>query len=95
MLKLKDNVDLKELEKFDFLHQFPYTTDFSDDYEFDNKMFYQIGHSRRGQFYYILVDKTSLEISVYATRPDGSGTSIGVGSILFDLIQAGLVEKVE
>ena len=76
MLKIKDNVDLKELEKFDFFYKFPYDTDYSDDYEFDNKMIYEIGHSRRGQFYFILVDKTSLEISVYATEPDGSGTDV-------------------
>lgn len=93
MLKIKDNVVLKELEKFGFFSNFEYDTDYSDDYEFDNKMIYEIGHSRRGQFYFILVDKSTLVLSVYATKPDGSGSSVFMSPVIFDLIQAGLVEK--
>lgn len=94
MLKIKDNVDLKELEKFGFFSDFEYETDYSEDYEFENQMIYEMGYSRRGQFYYILVDKSSLIISVYATKPDGSGSNVAMSSVIFDLIQAGLVEKI-
>lgn len=94
MLKIKDNVDLKELEKFGFFSNFEYETDYSEDYEFENQMIYEMGHSRRGQFYFILVDKSTLVLSIYATKPDGSGSNIAMSDVIFDLIQAGLVEKV-
>ena len=61
MLKIKDNVDLKELEKFGFHKEFDY-------YE----------------GYDTIVDCYSREIEVYE----------GGEEKLFDLIQAGLVEKV-
>ena len=61
MLKIKDNVDLKELEKFGFHKEFDY-------YE----------------GYDIIVDCYSRRIEVYE----------GGEEKLFDLIQAGLVEKV-
>lgn len=93
MLKIKDSVDLKELEKFGFFSSFEYETDYSEDFEFENTMIYEMGHSRRGQFYFILIDKSSLVMSVYATEPDGSGSDIAMSDVIFDLIQAGLVEK--
>ena len=61
MLKIKDNVDLKELEKVGFHKEFDY-------YE----------------GYDIIVDCYSRKIEVYE----------GGEEKLFDLIQAGLVEKV-
>ena len=71
MLKIKDYVDLTELEKFGFR---------------DNGVVYRMawffGRESQG---YIVVDKSSREI-----RLDGSSYS----EDLFDLIQAGLVEKV-
>lgn len=93
MLKIRENVDLKELEKFGFFSDFEYQTSYSEDFEFENQVIYEMGHSRRGQFYFILIDKSSLVMSVYATEPDGSGSNIAMSDVIFDLIQAGLVEK--
>lgn len=62
MLKIKNNVDLKELEKFGFHKEFDY-------YE----------------GYEIIVDCCSRQIEIYE----------GGEEKLFDLIQAGLVEKVD
>lgn len=75
MLKIKDNVDLKELEKFGFLidrfhlwHEYHAKNDFKD---------------------IIMINIRNGEIMFYQTY---NGKSYDV---LYDLIQAGLVEKVE
>ena len=70
MLKIKDNVDLKELEKFGLIY--------------DSFGFYHSNHNEKGR---IIIDA---EDDRFITA---SGDSIL--TILFDLIQAGLVEKVE
>ena len=78
MLKIKDNVDLKELEKFGF--------------EFDRGTAYEI--KKDGT--YICVSECDLK-ELWFDIPDfvGYNKSIHkIGDVLFDLIQAGLVEKV-
>lgn len=50
---------------------------------------YTLGHSRRGQFYYLIVDNG--ELLVYASDPDGSGASVELGDVLFKLYRDGLV----
>ena len=71
MLKIKDNVDLKELENFYFI----------DSVVFYRKAWFIGGEAQA----YIVVDKDTREI-----RLDGNIFT----EDLFDLIQAGLVEKV-
>lgn len=76
MLKIKDDVDLKELEKFGFKWDEYYTE------------------------YYIFSKNKDEKVSVTEDRriliEDFSGFSIvEYLDVLFDLIQAGLVEKVE
>ena len=103
MLKIKNKIDLKELEKFEFddVDKNPdkedeYTTIWGDfDYEFRNTYAKWECWGRRGQQYYILVDKNTRIIFVYATKPDGDGCKGKLDNTLYDLIQAGLVEKVE
>ena len=56
---------------------------------YTNYLVLSIGHSRRGQFYYILCHKESLELNVVATKPDGDGGMIGLPDVLFTMIQAG------
>lgn len=72
MLKIIDNVDLKELEKFGFEKVFV-----------DNR----IDYVKRNNYDYI-------EIAVEEEKYIFIGIVSGL-NILFDLIQAGLVEKVE
>ena len=101
MLRIKDNVDLKELEKFGFEDSkisniVPLEYWGCDkDYHFDNTYFSFIASGRRGQDYYLLVDKETRILKIYATKPDGDGTDGELDDTLYDLIQAGLVEKVE
>ena len=81
MLKIKDEIDLKELEKFGF--------------EKVEENYYKkyLGYGRRGQEYcWIVYDKI---LSINATEPDGDGCSCELDDTLYDLIQAGYVEKVK
>lgn len=50
---------------------------------------YEIGHSRRGQFYYLLVKNRSLQL--YASEPDGSGGKVGCPDVLIRLIKDGIL----
>lgn len=83
MLKIKDNVDLKELEKFGFRYKenkkLPYNS------TFDWNDMIEVKGSKE-QIYIRAFDKK--EITVYST----CGIAIDK---LYDLIQADLVEKVE
>ena len=79
MLKIKDNVDLKELEKFKFKQ---YSIGHQIKYEYKK----EIGNC---EIYNIKIDENRIlhfnQLSVHNELP----------SVLYDLIQAGLVEKVE
>jgi hypothetical protein len=44
--------------------------------------------------YYLLIDKKSKILSIYATKPDGDGTCGEISDVIYDLIKADLVEKV-
>ncbi len=78
MLKIKDNVDLKELEKFGFRLDY-YVTD---------KVY--VKELKKGLFYkeYIIIWFKDKEIQI-------SNNGQILLNTLYDLIQAGLVEKVE
>lgn len=82
MLKIKDNVDLKELEKFG-IKKVKYGG-----YE---KI---ICEGRRGQAFYLVIYNDRL-IQGYADGADGSGCDSPIDDTLYDLIKADLVEKVE
>ena len=83
MLKIKDNVDLKELEKFGFDKS-------------DKEYLKMICDGRRGQafFLYVFENDEDRILWGYAYGADGSGDLAEIDNTLFDLIQAGLVEKV-
>lgn len=75
MLKIKDNVDLKELEKFGFEY-----------FENGNYKAYQKGELFR-QFMCVELDRRKLDIY--------TADDMGIDEdTLYDLIKAGLVEKV-
>lgn len=100
MLKIKDNVDLKELEKYGFedsetSNNVPVDSWGEEIYSFRNKYFKPIGDGRRGQEYYLFINKNTKILAIYATEPDGNGTCIELSDVIYDLIKADLVEKVE
>ena len=90
MLKIKDNVDLKELEKFGFKKQ---TIRFdgweSHSYFLDNKDFYIAVFEEE------IEPNKNIIISIYSVKDDENALTNKVFSVLFDLIKAGMVEKVE
>ena len=83
MLKIKNSVDLKELEKFNF------------EYDEDNDYWFYYGFTR--------ADSNS-EIRIYIDIENNRSISTGIDRYadpfkvhdkIYDLIQAGLVEKVD
>ena len=94
-----EKVELKELEKYGFedsenSDSVPLDAWGDDkDYHFDNKYFVFIASGRRGQDYYLLIDKETKKLIIYATVPDGSGTSGILEDVVYDLIKDGLVIK--
>ena len=78
MLKIKDNVDLKELEKFGF----EIKSCFIDKY---GKTMYA--------YEFLVISRTTKELSISSGVDEVNGDKEIVK--LFDLIQAGIVEKVE
>lgn len=82
MLKIKDNVDLKELEKFGFVK--------------DKKAIWTLYSyeckTERARFLVEINKLRELNVFECCDYPD---TAQCFGEFLFDLIQAGLVEKVE
>ena len=91
-MKLKDGLWIGVLLDYGFVEvdkeededdESPYMVDY--DYKFE------IGHSRRGQFYYLLVKESTRKIIIYATKPDGSGGVIGCPDVLVKLISDGVI----
>lgn len=81
-LKIKDNVDLKELEKYGF-----YTYDDNCDYIINEDACLQIYDGDLQSDEYL-----QIQMRYYFTNDDNFNNAMDV---IFDLIQAGLVEKVE
>ena len=83
MLKIKDEIDLKELEKFGFEDNYNRTSlikNFERDYGTDD---------------YIAVNKESKVIKLEHYQDEYGATDIfGVDILLYDLIKADMVEKV-
>lgn len=83
MLKIKDNIDLKELEKFGF----------KDDDE-NGYYVYKVGNI---QFFRVKKWNRLIDIiqEIIGMRREQRIVSKEILNVLYDLIQAGLVEKVE
>ena len=84
MLKIRDDVDLKKLEKFGFkLNQF-------------NEYSKIICEGRRGQCFELIIYNGENRILYgFACGADGDGEEGYIDNTLYDLIKANLVEKVE
>lgn len=76
MLKIKDNVDLKELEKFGFKKY----------YYRENHDYYMYPNTKEYKLYIFIENRQIMANDIYSEKPL---------EVLYDLIQAGIVEKVE
>ena len=84
MLKIKDNVDLKELEKFGFENNC------------NNKCLIKSYKQEFTQDDYVFINKEDKVIRIGHYQEEYGATNIiKVSDTLYDLIQANLVEKVE
>ena len=52
---------------------------------------FEIGHARRGRFYYLLVGEKTRDVVIYATKPDGSSGSVICPDVLVKLAIDGLL----
>ena len=84
MLKIKDDVDLKELEKFGFKQS-----------NYDKEILIIIYKDELYVEDYIEVDKIKRILTLGHYQEEYGACYLNVGELLYDLIQAGLVEKVE
>ena len=92
-MKVTQTLDRLEQYGFSFYGKKEAKDEFDEDsYMFENNWVFHVGHSRRGQFYYITVD-TKGTIELYASRPDGSPGSIDMPDVLIDLVADGILIK--
>jgi len=89
MLKIKDNVELKELEKYGFVEKHCEIPNYETYYEISDRCYYFCNQ-------YLLI---SAKTRIIEMGIDDEAYCVDVGTkylpIIYDLIQAGLVEKVE
>ena len=90
MLKIKDNVDLKKLEKFGFQEQFGRYLLNVDDKE-QNKRLFKIPENKDFVFLTCYDDTNEITLD-FQDMEDYYGVNL---DIIYDLIKADLVEKVE
>ena len=91
-MKLKENLELDILLKYGFEKiDEDFEKEEGNDFEiYSSEYKYEIGHSRRGQFYYILVKNR--EFLIFASTPDGSGTYIKSPDIFTKMAIDGILE---
>ncbi len=90
---VKQNVNLEILLNYGFEKIDKELEQKNDEYTIASYHYkFNIGHSRRGQFYYLLVDKNTRNIFIYASKPDGDGTSILFPNVIGQLITDSIVE---
>ena len=85
-MKLIKGTNILILEKYGFS-----VIQDDEDYVIDGELCYEIGHSRRGQYYYYIAYPDGC-IAVYGSRPDGSGGSIRLDDVILKLYQDGLLD---
>ena len=90
-MKIKENITLEQLSLLGWSYE-KITDQYGDEIYMDDIMFtYNIGHSRRGQFYYYLIMKDRT-IQIYASEPDGSGTWIEFDDVIIKMFSNGWIE---
>jgi hypothetical protein len=91
-MKVKEGINLEVLLNYGF-------TKIDKDEETEKEQYtvasydykFEIGHARRGQFYYLLVGENTRDVIIYATEPDGSAGSVICPNVLLQLAVDGVV----
>lgn len=85
-MKIKEDYNIDKLLEYGFEK-----TDKDQDLEDDDyavasfDYYFKIGHSRRGQFYYLLITEASRILHILATDPDGSGGIVVCPDVLIKM----------
>ena len=91
-MKVKEELNLKVLLNYGFTKIDKEEETENEEYiiaSYDYK--FEIGHARRGQFYYLLVREKTRDIIIYATESDGSDGSVMCPDVLIKLSVDGVV----
>jgi hypothetical protein len=83
-MRINKNFDLTNLVGYGFKPVDKEDEDYAISY-FDYAL--DLGHSRRGQFYYLLVKSETRAVFIYASDPDGSGGSLGLKDVIIALVK--------
>lgn len=88
-MKIKNNINLEILlehgfQKLDDEYKQLNNLDYESVLYYEEGYIFNIGHSRRGQFYYIIIHNTK-DISLIASKPDGSGGAVPYPTVLHKL----------
>ena len=90
-MRIKDDFQLEGLIKYGFTKVDP------EDYDeyspiLSYEWLFEIGHGRRGQYYYLLVSSTR-SVSLYASEPDGSGAPTCFPDVVFTMFADGILHE--
>ena len=83
IVKLEDEFQINHYVAYD---------DYDGLYYHEGCWVFEIGHSRRGQWYFVIINKDTNEVQLLATEPDGSGGIINAGDIFKTLIAGGFID---
>ena len=93
-MKLKAEITRKQLSELGFykpdLDGLP--EDFYNWFDEICSYIYKIGDGRRGQTYYLGIERETLKLLIYASESDGDGCHTEVGDIFIKLIQNNFIE---
>jgi len=84
--------DKTELMKLGFEYKEIINTWGDECYETEGNLVYNLGHSRRGQWYYYIINEDTRELSVFATKPDGDGTDVLLDEVVITMYDLGMFE---
>lgn len=85
-MKLKEDFNLEKLLDYGFLKIDK--QEMMDNEEWTLSVYdylFEIGHARRGQFYYLLVSEDTRTITLYASEPDGSEGTVYAPDVLIKM----------
>ena len=83
-MKIKEDIDCNELLQYGFYIPSKDDED-NEDYNISNSDYVlSFGHSRRGQFYYILIKNRN--VYIYSSKPDGDGGKLLLPYVILTLI---------
>lgn len=89
-MKFNKEKNIKDVTKFGFFHIDEIRNDL-DEYDFlfylKDAYLYSFGHSRRGQYYYMIIENNN--VTLYTSKPDGDGGSVLLDDTIFNMIEQG------